>query len=83
MSYTIKLELPDSIHDSLLKKAERSGLSPEALITELIKTAVEDETDDPLEDFIGAIESGGSDWLAQHDYYIGQSAIDDHQSSTN
>ena len=33
---------------------------------------------------IGAIDSGGSDWLDRHDYYIGQSAMDDHhQSSTN
>lgn len=47
MSHTIELELPDPIHDSPIKKAERFGLSPEALITELIKAAVEDPRLDP------------------------------------
>lgn len=77
MSHTFELKLPDSIHELLIKKAESSGLSPEELITELIKVAVEDKSKDPLEDFIGAFDSGGSDWTEQHDRFIGRSAMDD------
>ena len=82
MSHTFELKLPDSIHESLIKKAKSSGLSPEELITELIKAAVEDDNKDPLEDFIGAFNSGGSDWADEHDRYIGKSAINNNARSS-
>ena len=76
MSHIIEIELPESVHESLIKKAKSSGLTAENLAKELITAAVKETSNDPIENFIGAFDSQGSDWVDQHDHYIGKSAIE-------
>ncbi len=83
MSHIIELKLSESVHESLTKQAISSGMSTEALAESLLIEAAKSFNDDPLEKFIGAFDSKGSDWADQHDKYIGQEAIEDAQNKHN
>ncbi len=76
MSHMIELELPDLVHEFLTKKAQSFGVSTEAFATELLEKMAKDSDSDPLEMFIGAFDSQGSDWADHHDEYIGKAAIE-------
>jgi hypothetical protein len=73
MSYTLTLEVPENVYNSLKKAAERTGKQPEAVAIQLLADATKEFTDDPLEQFIGAFSSQVSDWADQHDKYLGKS----------
>jgi hypothetical protein len=76
MSHTLSLELPEELHKSLLEKAKQAGKSPEAFAVQLLASATATVMHDPLEQFIGAFSSHGSDWADEHDTYLGRSAIE-------
>ena len=76
MSHTLSLELPDDVHKALLDKAKQVGKSPEAFAVQLLASATATPMHDPLEQFIGAFSSHGSDWADEHDTYLGQSGIE-------
>jgi hypothetical protein len=73
MERTITLNLPESVYQVLVRKAEQSGRPPEALAIELLASATVPEAADPLEAFIGAFDSQGSDWADRHDAHLGTS----------
>ncbi len=73
--HIIELELPEFVHESLTRKAIISGVSTEVLASRLLVAAAKDLNSDPLEKFIGAFDSEGSDWADQHDSYIGRAAL--------
>ena len=74
MNYPLMLELPENVYESLIKKAKQAGKPPEVLAVQLLATATQTLIDDPLEPFIGAFSSHGSDWADTHDKYLGLSA---------
>jgi hypothetical protein len=76
MSHTLSLELPDNVHKALLDKATQVGKSPEAFAVQLLASATATLIPDPLEQFIGAFSSQGSDWADAHDTYLGRSALE-------
>jgi hypothetical protein len=73
MSHTLTLEAPEEVFTVLVKTAEHTGQTPEALATQWLADAMRRSEEDPLEKFIGAFDSGGSDWADQHDKYLSQS----------
>jgi hypothetical protein len=73
MGHTLTLDMPEDVYQSLKQKAEQIGQLPEALAVQLLTTATQHQSEDPLEQFIGAFNSQGSDWADQHDTYLGQS----------
>lgn len=75
---TITLELPQSIYDSVQKAAARAGQSPQELITQLLGQNIQSFTDDPLEEFIGAFRSDIPDWGENHDRYLGEELLKNH-----
>jgi len=75
---TITLELPQSIYDSVQAAAARAGQSPQQLITELLGQNIQSFSDDPLEEFIGAFRSDIPDWGENHDRYLGQELLENH-----
>jgi hypothetical protein len=70
MSHTLSLELPEDVHKSLVEKAKQGGKSPEALAVQLLASAIATLLHDPLEQFIGAFSSHGSEWADEHDKYL-------------
>jgi hypothetical protein len=75
MEYTLKLEMPESVYEPLVKVAEQRGQSPEELACEWLIMAIRAATEDPVENFIGAFKGAVPDWADQHDRYIGQTLI--------
>lgn len=76
MNHPLILELPENVYDSLLEKAKQSGKSPETLAVQLLTAATQTVIDDPLERFIGAFSSHGSDWADAHDKHLGLSVTE-------
>ena len=76
MSYTLTLDVPEDMYQSLRRQAERTGQSPEAFALQVLATATQPQVADPLEQFIGAFSSHGADWADHHDAYLGQSVGD-------
>lgn len=79
MAHTLSIEVPETLYDLLVKRAEEMGQPPETLAAEWLAAAAERTAqDDPLEPFIGAFDTGVSDWATRHDEYLGQAVLDDH-----
>jgi hypothetical protein len=72
MSHTLTIEAPDDLYEPLRQTAAQHGQSPETLVTQWISLAVQQFMDDPLEQFIGALRSQGSNWADRHDQYLGK-----------
>ncbi|MDQ3248036.1 MAG: hypothetical protein M3Q45_02395, partial [Chloroflexota bacterium] len=62
---------PDNIYASLVNAAKQLDESPEQVALHYLTTAIERLSDDPLEQFIGAFDSKGSQWADRHDAYLG------------
>jgi hypothetical protein len=73
MEHMITLNLPESVYQVLVRRAEQAGQPPEVLAIELLASATVPETADPLEAFIGAFDSQGTDWADRHDTHLGKS----------
>jgi hypothetical protein len=72
--YTLTLEVPEDVYESLLKTAEQTGQQPELLAVQWLAQATQQAVHDPVEQFIGAFNSHGSDWVERHDEYLGAAA---------
>jgi len=81
MSHLLTIEVPDNIYESLRETALQNGQSPEALVTQWISMTVQRLIGDPLEQFIGALSSQGSDWADHHDQYLGKAVAKTMQST--
>ncbi len=73
MNHTLRLQIPETLYEPLIKVAAQMGRTPEELAIDWLAAAMQEYVDDPLEKFIGAFSSNIPDWVDQHDRYIGQS----------
>ena len=81
MSHTLTIEVPDNIYHLLRKTAAQNGQSAEALATQWVSLAVQQLTEDPLEQFIGSLNSQGSAWADHHDQHLGKAIANTMQTS--
>jgi hypothetical protein len=72
MIYTLELELPEDIYESLVRSANQTGQQPEELAVQWLQAASQNAVDDPLEPFIGAFTSGIPDLADRHDENLGK-----------
>lgn len=72
MTHTLHLEVPEEVYTSLVKKAWQTGQPPEQLAIEWLAHASRLVADDPLEKFVGALNSRGADWADRHDRYLAE-----------
>ena len=72
MGHTMTLNMPEELYRALVQRAEKAGQKPESLAVQLLRTVTEPGAEDPLERFIGAFDSQGSDWADRHDTYLGK-----------
>jgi hypothetical protein len=70
MGYTLTLDMPEDVYQSLIRQAKQTGQLPEAVAVQLLATATQHRVDDSLEQFIGAFRSHGADWTDEHDVYL-------------
>ncbi|GAX40621.1 hypothetical protein NIES4075_15870 [Tolypothrix sp. NIES-4075] len=83
MNHTLRLQIPETLYEPLVKVAAQMGRTPEELAIDWLAAAVQEYVDDPLEKFIGAFSSNIPDWADQHDRYIGQSLINTGNTEEN
>ena len=76
MGHTLQLEVPEDVYEPLVKAAEQTGQSPEALATQWLVAATRNLVTDSLEQFIGAFSSNVADWAHEHDKYIGKAVME-------
>lgn len=76
MGHTLTLDVPEDVYQSLQQQAEQTGQSPETVAVQLLATATQPRSEDPLELFIGAFDSQGVDWVTHQDAYLGQAVRD-------
>jgi len=79
MGYSLTLELPENVYQSLKKTATQTGQQPETLAVQWLKKITQQQEIDPLEKFIGAFNSNIPDWADEHDKYLGQSLLNKHE----
>lgn len=68
--------LPEEVQKTLVEAAQQTGETREAIALQWLIDAAKSWLDDPLEQFIGAFDGGGSDWADRHDEYLGGSISD-------
>ena len=76
MGYTLTLDLPDSVFQSLAQQAKQAGQSPEVFAAQVLATTARQESEDPLEQFIGSFRSQDPNWADEHDKHLGRSLDD-------
>jgi hypothetical protein len=76
MGHSMTLNVPEKVYRVLIQKAEEAGQEPESLAVQFLTIAIQPGADDPVEAFIGALSSHGSDWADQHDAYLGSALKD-------
>jgi len=77
MTHTLTLEIPEQVYEPLVKAAERSGRTPEYVALEYLANEVARFENDPLERFIGTLDSGITEWANKHDEYIGRALMNE------
>ncbi len=75
MGHTLHVKVPDAIYRSLSEQAQAAGQTPEEWVARWLATAAETRTADPLEPFIGVLESAVPDWADQHDEHLGRNVM--------
>ena len=75
MGHKLTLDVPGEVYEPLVNTARETGQKPEELAAQWLAAAVQAFSNDPLEKFIGAIQSDVPDWADQHDKYIGQALM--------
>jgi hypothetical protein len=75
MSHSLTLQIPEELYQLLIDAAERMGQTPEEVALKWLSEVAQQITDDPIEQFIGAIPSQVPDWTTQHDLYLGRNQL--------
>jgi hypothetical protein len=75
MNQALTLQIPEELYEPLVKIAQQKGQSPEEFAEQWLAASVQHFADDPLEPFIGSVQSNISDWTQNHDRYLGDSFL--------
>jgi hypothetical protein len=76
MSQPLTIQVPEDLYIPLQALAQQSGKTPEEFTLQWLKETIQKFENDPLEAFIGSVESGISDWTEQSDQYLGEALIE-------
>jgi len=76
MGHMLTLDLPEQVYECLRQQAEQTGQALETVAVQWLATAAQVAVEDPLEQFIGAFNSHGTDWADHHDAYLGRAVRD-------
>lgn len=76
MAHSLTLIVQDDVYEPLLQTAQETGHTPEELVSEWLSRAMRLAADDPVEEFIGMIETGLANWPDDHDLYIGAALME-------
>lgn len=72
MSQTIQVEISDEDYRHLTQLAQREGKTPAELSAEIVSRNVTNLLHDPLDEFIGKINTNMPGWTDRHDKLLGE-----------
>lgn len=72
MTHSLVLEVPEVVYRTLAEKASKNGKEIEEIAIEKLAVPSPEDIPDPLDKFIGYINSGVPDLGLNHDKYIGE-----------
>ncbi len=75
MPKTLTIELPDEVYEGLQKLAEKWQTTPESIASDWVVYEAERVLNDPLEKWIGAIDTGIIGWGERHDELLGEALM--------
>ena len=75
MPKTLTIELPDEIYEGLQKLAEKCKTTPERIAADWVVFQADQVLNDPLEKWIGAIDTGVIGWGERHDELLGEALM--------
>jgi predicted transcriptional regulator len=75
MPKTLTIELPDEIYEGLQKLAEKWKTTPERIAADWVVLQADQVLNDPLEEIIGAIDTGVIGWGERHDELLGEALM--------
>lgn len=81
MTQTLTLHIPETLYQSLLEITRRRGISPEEFTVQWLASSIQNFLDDPLEPFIGSVQSNIPDWTEHHDQYLGESLLNNQETN--
>lgn len=79
MGYALVIEIPEDLYQPFIKTAEQSGHTPEQLATNWLVANIRQAQQDPLEQYFGMFRSDVTDWVDEHDRYLGQEQLEQMQ----
>jgi hypothetical protein len=80
MSQTLMLQIPEELYLPLQTLAQQSGKTPEEFTLFWLAAAIHQFENDPVEAFIGSVDSGVPDWTQESDRYLGDELINTHEA---
>jgi hypothetical protein len=87
MSRGLQLDVPDELFQRIQTKADEAGCPVEAVAISWLEAEGKRESirparaaADPLESFIGTMDSGGIAWTEKHDDFLGKQCCDTHDA---
>ncbi len=85
MSQTLQLQVSDETFRALAERAAREGKTPAELSAEIVSRNLASWQDDPLEEFIGKLNSPPEyrNWADRHDEYIGATLMKELSGQTD
>ena len=75
MTQVLNLEIPQEIYPTLVEIARGRGQSPEEFALQWLMVSIQHFKDDPLEPFIGSVQSNIPDWTENSDRYLGENLL--------
>jgi hypothetical protein len=66
MSHPLTIQIPEELYQPLIDAAAQMGQTPEEVALRWLSEVAQPITDDPIEQFIGAIPSHLPGWTTQH-----------------
>jgi hypothetical protein len=67
MGHMLTLDLHEQVYQRVRQQAEQTGQAPETVAIAWLTAATQSYGADPLEQFIGAFSSHGTNWAEHHE----------------
>lgn len=77
MTHSLTLEIPEDIYKPIAEEAKAEGRKVEEIALERLAKGNSKMEKDPLDEFVGVIQSDVPDWADNHDKYLGEELAKD------
>ena len=82
MTQTLTIQIPENLYVPLQTLAQQVGKTPEEFTLLWLTAAIQQFENDPVEAFIGSVDSDVPDWTQESDRYLGEDLMNSHEAGT-